>query len=40
VRTFGAGKEKWTGLKTTLISVAKNRMKAHADAAECAARQR
>ena len=34
VRTFAGGKEKWTSLKTTLLSVAKNRMKEHLDAAE------
>ena len=33
-RTFAAGKEKWTNLKTNLLSVAKNRMKEHLDAAE------
>ena len=34
VRTFAGGKEKWTSLKTKLLSVAKNRMKEHLDAAE------
>jgi integrase len=34
VRTYAGGKEKWTGLKTTLLSVAKNRMREHLDAAE------
>ena len=34
VRTFAGGKEKWTGLKTKLLSVAKNRMKEHVDASE------
>ena len=34
VRTFAGGKEKWTSLKTTLLSVAKNRMREHLDAAE------
>ena len=34
VRTFAAGKEKWTSLKTNLLSVAKNWMKEHLDAAE------
>jgi integrase len=34
VRTFAGGKEKWTGLKTTLLSVAKNRMKEHLEAAD------
>ena len=34
VRTFAGGKEKWTNLKTTLLSVAKNRMNEHLDAAE------
>ena len=34
VRTFAGGKEKWTSLKTTLLSVARNRMKEHLDAAE------
>src|SRR5437764_1480418 len=34
VRTFAAGKEKWTSLRTKLLSVAKNRMKEHVDAAE------
>jgi hypothetical protein len=34
VRTFASGKEKWTGLKTTALSIAKNRMRDHLDAAE------
>ena len=34
VRVFACGKEKWTSLKTKLLSVAKNRMKEHIDAAE------
>ncbi len=34
VRVFTGGKEKWTSLKTKLMSVAKNRMKGHLDAAE------
>ena len=34
VRTFASGKEKWTSLKTTLLSIAKNRMREHVDAAE------
>ena len=34
VRTFAGGKEKWTSLKTTMLSVARNRMKEHLDAAE------
>jgi len=34
VRTFAEGKEKWSSLKTTLLSVARNRMKEHLDAAE------
>ena len=34
VRTFAGGKEKWTSLKAKLITVAKNRMKEHVDAAE------
>lgn len=34
VRTFAAGKEKWASLKTKLLSVARNRMKEHLDAAE------
>jgi len=34
VRTFAGGKEKWSSLKTKLLSVAKNRMKEHVDAAE------
>lgn len=34
VRTFAAGKEKWASLRTKLISVAKNRMKEHLDAAD------
>lgn len=34
VRTFAGGKEKWASMKTTLLSVAKNRMKEHVDASE------
>ena len=34
VRTFSGGKEKWTSLKTKLLTVARNRMKDHVDAAE------
>jgi integrase len=34
VRTYARGKENWTSLKTKLLSVAKNRMKEHVDAAE------
>jgi integrase len=34
VRVFACGKEKWTSLKTKLLSVAKNRMKEHVEAAE------
>lgn len=34
VRTFAGGKEKWASLGTPLLSVAKNRMKEHIDAAE------
>lgn len=34
VRVFACGKEKWTSLKTKLLSVAKNRMREHMDAAE------
>ena len=34
VRTFAHGKEKWTSLKTNLLSIAKNRMREHIDAAE------
>lgn len=34
MRTFGGGKEKWNSLQTTLLSVARNRMKEHLDAAE------
>ena len=34
VRTFAVGKEKWTSLKTTLLSVAKNRMKEPLETAE------
>ena len=34
VRTFAGGKEKWASLRTTLLSVAKNRMKEQIDAAE------
>jgi len=34
VRTYAGGKEKWTGLKTNLLSVAKNRMREHLDAAD------
>ena len=34
VRTFAGGKEKWTSLKTKLLTVARNRMKDHVDAAE------
>jgi hypothetical protein len=34
VRTFAGGKEKWSGLKTKLMSVARNRMKEHVIAAE------
>jgi integrase len=34
VRTFAGGKEKWTSLKTKLLSVARNRMKEHVEAAE------
>ncbi len=34
VRTFARGKEKWTSLRTTLMSVARNRMKPHVEAAQ------
>jgi hypothetical protein len=34
IRTFAGGKEKWTGFKTTLLSVAKNWTKERVDAAE------
>ncbi len=34
VRTFASGKEKWTSLSTTIVSIAKNRMREHLDAAE------
>jgi hypothetical protein len=34
VRTFAGGKEKWTSLKTKLLTVARNRMKDHVDPAE------
>jgi integrase len=34
VRTFAGGKEKWTSLRTKLLTVARNRMKEHVDAAE------
>ena len=34
VCTFAGGKEKWTSLKTKLLTVARNRMKDHVDAAE------
>ncbi len=34
VRTFAGGKEKWTSLRTTLLTVARNRMREHVDAAE------
>lgn len=34
VRTFAGGKEKWASLRTKLLSVARNRMKEHVDAAE------
>ena len=34
MRTFAGGKEKWTSLKTKLLTVARNRMKDHVDAAE------
>ena len=34
VRTFASGKEKWTSLKTNLLSIARNRMVPHLDAAE------
>jgi integrase len=34
VRTYAGGNEKWASLKTTLLSVAKNRMREHLDAAE------
>lgn len=34
VRTYAGGKGNWTSLKTKLLSVAKNRMKEHVDAAE------
>jgi integrase len=34
VRTYSGGKEKWTSLKTDLLSVAKNRMREHLDASE------
>lgn len=33
VRTFTAGKEKWTSLETTLFSVARCRMEEHRDVA-------
>jgi hypothetical protein len=34
VRTYAGGKEKWTYLKTILLSVAGNRMREHLDAAD------
>lgn len=34
VRTFASRKEKWTSLKTTVLSIARNRMREHVDAAE------
>lgn len=34
VRTYAGGKEKWASLKTTLLSVAKHRVKEHLDAAD------
>ena len=34
VRTFAHGKEKWASFKTNLLSIAKNRMREHIDAAE------
>jgi integrase len=34
VRTYARGKGNWTSLKTKLLSVARNRMKEHVDAAE------
>ncbi len=34
VRTYAGGKGNWTSLKTKLLSVARNRMKEHVDAAE------
>lgn len=34
VRTYAGGKEKWTSLRTPLLSVAKNRMREHLEAAE------
>ncbi len=34
VRTFASGKEKWTSLRTTILSIARNRMREHLDAAE------
>jgi hypothetical protein len=40
VRTFAGGKEKWTSLKTKLLTVARNRMKDHVDAADEAADDR
>jgi DNA-directed RNA polymerase specialized sigma24 family protein len=34
VRTFAGGKEKWTSLRTKLLTLARNRMKDYVDAAE------
>ncbi|MEZ0299681.1 MAG: hypothetical protein ACAI35_24770, partial [Candidatus Methylacidiphilales bacterium] len=34
MRTYARGKEKWTSLRTKLLSIAKNRMKEHVDASE------
>lgn len=34
MRTFAGGKEKWTSLKTELLSVARIHMKEHVEAAE------
>jgi integrase len=34
VRTYALGKEKWTSLRTNLLSTARNRMKEHLEAAE------
>jgi integrase len=34
VRTYSGGKEKWSSLNTTVLSVAKNRMREHVEAAE------
>jgi hypothetical protein len=34
VRTFAGGKEKWNSPRTKLLTVSRNRMKEHVDAAE------